>query len=155
MLENSEKLRGAIILENKLILKTLFIPIMTIIFGLGGCSSEKQKTGYNSFPEQCKIDADKLIITLKENPTTGYSWKFTMDKEGILELESDKYKSDDNPGNLVGVGGKRSWVFKGVSKGSSVITFKYFRPWEDINTAAESRSFTVDVGENGKIEGVR
>lgn len=109
----------------------------------------------DTVPAECQTDADKLIITLQENPTTGYSWNVKMDKDGILKLESDEYKSNDTSGNIAGAGGEHVWVFKGLSKGDVVITFSYYRPWEDVNTAVETKTFTVNVGKDGKIERVR
>jgi len=148
-------MEGNIIMLKKFLTRLLCISTILNLFCISGCSPAKQAIVNNTLPIECKIYENKLIITLNENPTTGYGWKFKMDRDEILELESDKYKSDENSHNLTGVGGKHTWIFKGISKGIVVITFKYFRHWEDESTAVETKSFTINVVENGWIESVR
>jgi predicted secreted protein len=108
----------------------------------------------NQLPEECQADDEELSITLKENPTTGYTWKCSMDRIGILELESDEYKGEDISETLIGAGGEHSWYFKGISKGHVAVDFLYYRPWEGENSATDRKSYTIHVGENGKIESV-
>jgi predicted secreted protein len=74
-----------------------------------------------------------------------------MNVEGILKLESDKFVSNDSTGTIVGGGGVHEWTFKGLTKGTVILTFKYFRPWENESTAIETKVFTVEVGDAGKI----
>ncbi len=106
-------------------------------------------------PAGWTVEADKLIVTLEENPTTGYLWDFQVDFTGILTLVSDEYIPDETPGMIVGAGGKRRWVFQAEGPGAVKLAFYYYRPWEEIHTAVDQRTFFVTVGEDGTITGVR
>ena len=106
-------------------------------------------------PAGAEVKEDLLTVTLEENPTTGYMWHNTIDKEGILELQNDDYTPTVTSDKVVGSGGSHSWVFKGIAEGEAVLTFKYYRPWEKEDTATETRTFTVTVAKDGKITSVK
>lgn len=107
-------------------------------------------------PEWVVADAmTSLTLTLDENPTTGYSWAYTMAPEGILALDHDAFVSGQTSANVVGAGGQHTWTFKVLSKGCVRLTFRYYRPWEAPETAAETRVYAVNVGEDGLLESVR
>lgn len=106
-------------------------------------------------PAGAELKEGILTVTLEENPTTGYLWNMTVGTEGILELQSDAYTPTTTSDKVVGSGGSHSWIFKGISKGETVLTFKYFRPWEKEDTATETRTYTVTVAEDGKITSVK
>lgn len=142
-------------MKKNVLTKSLSISVILTVFCLGGCLPGKQSIADNQLPSECQIYDNKLIITLNENPTTGYRWEFQMDKNDIIEFESDEFNGDENPLGLDGVGGKHFWVFKGVSTGIVALTFKYRRPWEEANNVIETKSFLISVGKNGKIENVK
>ncbi|NDL67486.1 protease inhibitor I42 family protein [Anaerotalea alkaliphila] len=96
-----------------------------------------------------------LTVKLQENPSTGYAWAYQMDKEGILELDSDAYAAPDADGGMVGAAGQHTWVFKGVGEGTVRLEFHYYRPWEAVDTAVDARIFTVSVGADKTIVDVR
>lgn len=105
-------------------------------------------------PSGSEVDGDKLTITLEENPTTGYVWTLKIGTENVVALESDEYMPTQTSANMVGSGGNHVWNFKGVSAGETVLTFKYYRPWEKEETAIETRVFNVIVSEGGEISSV-
>ena len=105
-------------------------------------------------PSGSEVDGDKLTITLEENPTTGYVWTLKIGTENVVALESDEYMPTQTSANMVGSGGNHVWNFKGVSAGETVLTFKYYRPWEKEDTAIKTRVFTVIVSEEGEISSV-
>jgi len=142
-----------VIMKRNILTKSAFILLILSFFSLGGCSPGKNVAVDKPLPSESEITDNKLTITLKENPSTGYSWKYKMDKDGILELQRDEYIDSKSTG-VVGAAGKHVWVFKGKTKGVVVITFKYYRPWEGEKAAIETKTFTVDVSENGKINSV-
>jgi len=107
-------------------------------------------------PEWVVADSmTSLTLTLDENPTTGYSWAYTMAPEGILALDHDAFVSSQTSANVVGAGGQHTWTFKVLAKGCVRLTFQYYRPWEAPETAAETRVYAVNVGEDGLLESVR
>jgi len=96
-----------------------------------------------------------LTLTLDENPTTGYSWAYTMAPTGILALDSDAFVNAPTSENVVGAGGTHTWTFKVIADGCVRLTFQYYRPWEAPTTAVETRIYAVNVGEDGLLESVR
>jgi len=75
---------------------------------------------------------DYGVVSLKENPTTGYEWTYELSADGILTPERDIY-SPDSTGDeaLVGAGGVHLWTFKGTAAGDVTLTFSYARSWEE------------------------
>lgn len=129
--------------------KTLLLILVFNLLMFSGCTSNKMV-----LPSGSEVEGDKLTITLEENPTTGFVWTLKMGTENIVSLESDEYIPVQTSENVVGSGGNHVWIFKGISKGETVLTFKYYRPWEKEDTAIETRIFTVIVNENGEITSV-
>ena len=75
----------------------------------------------------------KHVISLPENPTTGYSWQFSAvsdDKSVISDME-ETYIAPDN--RTVGAGGLKKYSFTARQKGTVTITGYYCRPWERPN----------------------
>jgi len=68
---------------------------------------------------------------------------------------SDEFIMNEPAGQMTGVGGKHTWVFQGVTEGSTNLVFRYFRPWEEISTAVSSKTFTLQIAADGTILGVR
>jgi len=86
-----------------------------------------------------------LVVTLKSNPTTGYSWEVVETQESILQQmgEAEFKQSDTGGPPLVGVGGWEIFRFKAISAGQTSLKLVYHRPWEEgvepINT------FSIEV----------
>ncbi len=72
---------------------------------------------------------EKFNITLSENPTTGYTWNYSISNSNILKIIEDKYCAMNN--NTIGGGGFHYWIIEGLKKGNATIVFKYRRPWEN------------------------
>lgn len=87
---------------------------------------------------------DEFIIMLKANRTTGYGWQIDRALDGNrLEQLGVKYVAEDK--GVVGSGGVEEWRFKAIGTGKSRIYFKYVRPWEKTEPAAEKKTFNVEV----------
>lgn len=84
-------------------------------------------------------------ISLKSNPTTGYSWQINppLSQQAIIYLQSKGFKSPKNP--RIGQGGDQYWVFKGKKPGQTTLTFEYKRPWETNTPPATIKTFTFKV----------
>ncbi|MFH0968410.1 MAG: protease inhibitor I42 family protein, partial [Methanobacteriota archaeon] len=74
-----------------------------------------------------KLD-DTILISLKENPTTGYSWNVT--NSSGLEIVSDEYVMDTAAEGMVGVGGVHDWMVKAVETGNQTFSAVYKHSWE-------------------------
>jgi inhibitor of cysteine peptidase len=68
-----------------------------------------------------------LNIRLRENPTTGYSWNLSM-TDG-LTMTGDEYIPTQEGGQMVGVGGVRSFHLTATGAGMQMVTGEYRRPW--------------------------
>ena len=95
---------------------------------------------------------EQFTISLKSNPTTGYSWQPEFDSS-FLELIETSFVSDSP--ELVGAGGVEKFVFLAHREGQVEITFEYKRPWEDQPIQEKYRKVSItDSGIsilNGKI----
>ena len=100
-----------------------------------------QKLGFFLFPAAlcaivlmgCPKDRQKntASIELEGNPTTGYTWVYTMSQENIIREVSNTYTENQNDDRLVGVGGKFAFTFEPVTQGETELVFSYLRVWEE------------------------
>src|SRR6476659_5316798 len=71
---------------------------------------------------------DTIIITLKENATTGYRWKLDHVDEEIISIQKSQFSV--NSANRIGSGGIRTFIFKARSSGKTKIQLSLKREWE-------------------------
>ena len=95
-------------------------------------------------------DSDKNMdkIQLKENPTTGYTWKYDIKDKEMIQVVSDHYKQDELPEGamcIVGEGGIHTWEIKGLKEGVTTIKFSNQRGWEGESSSVETKEFIVTV----------
>jgi inhibitor of cysteine peptidase len=74
---------------------------------------------------------EKFNISLDENPTTGYSWSYTITNSKVLKIIDNGYTANNQNNNLIGSGGIHVWSIEGLKEGNSTIVFHYKRPWEN------------------------
>lgn len=93
----------------------------------------------------CATYSNKLEnkIKLEGNPTTGYTWVKTIEKEGIVNLEERILPLEPN---IVGGPSIFEYTLMPISVGHTYIKFEYMRPWEGV--AIKSRHFSVTVYED-------
>jgi predicted secreted protein len=82
-----------------------------------------------------------FAITLRSNPSTGYSWRPRYDR-AALSLTDSVFISDPNPYNLVGVPGSQVFTFQGLAKGTTTITFDNVSPSQIVT---EQATYAVTV----------
>lgn len=86
---------------------------------------------------------ESFTLTLRGNPTTGYSWD-AAEVPAQVTLTEKHYEQDKTDPMMVGVGGTFHFRFKAVKKGEAAIRFEYRRPWEKL-PAIEVRSYRVRI----------
>lgn len=69
---------------------------------------------------------DEIVVTLPENPTTGFRWKMELTGKVLQPLDSPVFLPA-GPG--IGSGGGRTFTLVANDVGESVITFKLRRAW--------------------------
>jgi inhibitor of cysteine peptidase len=87
---------------------------------------------------------DTIVLSLPENPSTGYSWQMTA-SDGLGAV-SDNYVQGNTGSALhpiVGAGGTHTWTYKVTMPGAQKITGIYKRPWE--GKSEGEKSFTLNV----------
>lgn len=95
----------------------------------------------------CAKGGKAVKIELDENPTTGYSWKYTMSQEGVLTEKENVYQKPTT--GLMGAGGKHTWSFLPAGDGEVELTFVYAQSWAG-GARGESRVYRYRV-EKGEI----
>jgi inhibitor of cysteine peptidase len=125
------------------------VSILAVFLGL--CAA----TGVNAAPVR---DHEKRItIELEGNPTTGYSWTYTMEPRGIVRELTAEYRrsSETAAANRAGGGGVFVFVFESVQPGSAYLRFSYTRPWESGAEPAAAEEYRLTVNRAGKIRAQR
>jgi predicted secreted protein len=85
-----------------------------------------------------------VVITMRSNPTTGYSWVVAkpVDRKKLDPVEKGYIPAATG---LVGAGGKDVFVFRAVGTGETTISLKYARAWEKEEKPADSAEFKVII----------
>lgn len=107
-------------------------------------------TSFRDASKPVHVNAGQTFkLTLKSNPTTGYSWDLTSPlDESIIRFVGKEYQPDKSAIKLVGAGGVEIWTFKAVGKGEALIDMKYVRPWEKDIAPAGTAKFIVIAGDD-------
>ena len=71
-------------------------------------------------------EGDTIVLTLDENPTTGYRW--IMQVSDGLKIAHDVYEQQAGTQNLVGAGGTRTWTIDVTGSGTLTIRGAYEPP---------------------------
>ena len=91
-------------------------------------------------------DHARFTITLKSNPTTGYSWVVRRYNSRIIKPVGHQYHAPNS--KLLGAPGYETFEFKASHKAFNVpqktyLTLEYVRPWEAKVPGAETLTFTI------------
>ncbi len=87
-----------------------------------------------------------VMITLKENPTTGYCWFFKVDDGktgGAIEIVGERFIPPERM--IPGAGGVRQVMIRAVRPGVGVLTGNCMRPWEKRVAPLTSVKYTFEV----------
>jgi predicted secreted protein len=84
-------------------------------------------------------------ISLESNASTGFTWLAHYDDK-ILELVEERYEqpSASSGQPALGAAGAQIFVFKGLTKGETAVTFEYMRPWESL-PPEKTQEYTFSV----------
>ena len=85
---------------------------------------------------------DTGSVTLKGNPTTGYTWQYKISDESVVKLDTESSVPDSG---LIGAGSTSVWNFKALKPGTTTITFKYYRTWEGEASTLQTAEYIVTV----------
>ncbi len=95
-----------------------------------------------------KSKGSKKIIELEGNPTTGYTWVYTVEDEALISIkESEKYLGKNG---MVGAPSLFTYKITALKRGATKILFEYKRPWEE-NPPLETKVYGITIEQNGKL----
>ncbi|MGN0537535.1 MAG: protease inhibitor I42 family protein [Acutalibacteraceae bacterium] len=100
-----------------------------------------------------KVQDKTYTINLDANATTGYTWTYTVNKEGIVKETANEYTPNKTEGDVAGTGGVQTYSFEGVKKGNVILIFKYMKA--DSDEIAQTKKITLYVDDNGNITEMR
>jgi predicted secreted protein len=105
---------------------------------------EPSNTENSSIPNSLNVGETGRVV-LKGNPTTGYTWHYTIEDNDIVELDSENATQDSE---LIGAGSTYTWNFKALKAGQTKIIFKYYRDWEGEASATADNTVEYLLGVN-------
>ena len=85
---------------------------------------------------------DTLVVRLKSNPSTGYTWAIKGDPSP-LRLVKSSAKKNNQTGHAAGAPVTQEFRLSATSAGMASLTLEYRRPWE--YTAGPAKTFDVQV----------
>ncbi len=85
--------------------------------------------------------SERVLVSLNENPTTGYMWNATASKG--LSVISDTYYPPNT--TLIGAGGYHEWILAPDTVGTYTFKATYMRPWEGASSAADTFSLVIEA----------
>ncbi len=86
---------------------------------------------------------DRIVIQLKENPTTGYRW--AIDKTDDQVLASQNAEFSPTPGTGIGGGGTRTFTFIAKQPGTVHLQLKLWRSWVGDSSIIDRYDVTIQV----------
>lgn len=119
--------------------------VLILVF-LTACSAPLKLSDKNSGTHQTVRVGQKVVISLDENPSTGYSWQFfiTPAKQKTITDIAENYIAPNT--SLIGAGGIKEYSFTAAQKGTLTVTGYYFRPWEKLNERTDRKVvYTIEV----------
>ncbi len=85
---------------------------------------------------------DTLVLRLKSNPSTGYSWAIKGDPSPLKLVKSSTEKNSQTS-NVPGAPVTQEFRLTAVSAGMASLSLEYRRPWE--HDVAPAKTFQVRV----------
>ena len=85
---------------------------------------------------------DPIVITLPENPSTGYRWSTASLDDSVLSQEGHDFRPG-GPG--VGSGGTVVWRFRATHEGRTRLELKKVRSWETGQAPAAEFVVSLEV----------
>lgn len=97
-----------------------------------------------------KTDSSYLELTMEKNAGIPFKWVYDIKDKDIVEFVKSYVSKDENTGSIVGAPVYTNYVFKGLKKGVTTITFKLVNIDNETDVFKEQVN-TVKVDENNNI----
>ena len=111
-----------------------------LLISLFSCNTQK------SVKADYEVSKNEIFeVSLKSNPSTGYSWKWNKKQTlNLVDSVTTTYNPTKVEAGIVGSGGNEIWKFKGKETGVDTLTFEYCRSWEP-NSTVETKKIIVKI----------
>ena len=134
-------------------IRAYVVSIVILIFLLSSCATDTGKHTMSSttLTEQDKgktitvHQGDQVIISLKENPTTGYQWTIDKGDNALLTLNTTQTGYTPSPGGAVGGGGRHIFVFDAKEPGTVHLQLKLYRTWEGDSSVRDRFDVVIQI----------
>ena len=124
--------------------KILLLMCAGLLLCGAGCRKTEEAPAAPEAAKSAAVQDGELIVRLKGNPTTGYTWAWELEGECLTEIEQENYLPDETDEAMDGVGGIFEYRFAPASDGTATLHFRYERSWEN-EDPAERYDVTVTV----------
>lgn len=110
-------------------LKTVALGIaaLMLVGAKGGGSGVHLGPKDNGRRIQLRVE-DQFTLTLRTNPSTGYSWKVVSSGEPVIRQLGEAEFTPDS--HMAGAGGTERYTFRADNAGTAALKLVYVRPWE-------------------------
>ena len=119
-----------------IIILTLVMAIAAVAISLDTCGkevTEEVTTEITISTEPGQTVGQLITISLGANATTGFEWQAEFD-DSFLKLIKDEYEpplaAEENGKPIAGAGGRQTFEFEALKKGTTGVTLVYKQPWE-------------------------
>jgi inhibitor of cysteine peptidase len=93
----------------------------------------------NAFTTKDVYVGDQIQLSLKDNPSTGYTWKIICIDEKILVQVGEKEFIADGP--KIGSKGISIYTFNALKSGCTKLQLEYSRPWQK---SEKDKDFSIE-----------
>jgi inhibitor of cysteine peptidase len=118
--------------------------VVALIIASCGAGDEYRLTESDSQSEFDVAVGDSIVVSLEENPSTGYRWE-PAGLPDMLELTTDEYVAPES--DQVGVPGARELGFEVVSEDAGILRLEYTRPFDDPPVAERIVEYVIVAGD--------
>lgn len=108
--------------------------------------SGEQNNNQDNNQNNDQTQTEGTVLTFEGNASTGYTWNASGYDEEIIKVEQlsgDNANEEDN--QLVGAPSEVKFKVTGLKEGTTSLSFDYYRSWEGIDSATDSRFYLVTV----------
>ena len=122
-------------MNKKILIGIIFLIILIVIIIL-----------FVLFKHLSKVEEStkKLELTYDISAGIPFRWEYEIEDESIVTFDKSYVVSDENKGGLVGGKVVTNYVFKGLKKGTTTITFKFVNFTTNIVDSEEKHTVIVD-----------
>ncbi len=125
----------------------MLLAALPLLMFVAGCkqSGAGSEFGSGAGNEIRLRPGEKYVITLEENPTTGYNWQIFLCDLRVFNILENKFIPPESKNGMVGVPGMRRVVIEGTAPGKGELEMIYVRPWEKDVEPVQRANYTIYV----------